>query len=456
MDVVTLSRIQFALNIGFHYLFPPMSIGLGLLIVVMEGFYMKTKDVFYKNLTQFWIKIFSLFFAMGVATGFVQVFSFGNNWAYFSRFVGDVFGTLLAAEGIFAFFLEAGFLGLMLFGWDKIKPRTHYLSTILVVFGAHFSAIWITFANSWMQTPAGFKVIGEGAQARAVVTNIWEVYNNPSAIERLTHTIFGCWINGAFLMISVGAYYLLKKRYQPFGKFSLKLGLIVGLVVLILQALSGDDTAKGVAARQPIKLAAMEGIYETKEHTPITVMGYVDKEKQQTVGIKIPGFLSFLVYGNFKKAVPGLNEFPKENWPNVPAVFQFYHIMIICWGLMFSIVLLGFIGMRKKRIENHPKLLWILIFSIILPYIANTAGWFTAEMGRQPWLVYNVLKTHEGISRSIHEGQVFGSLVMFIFIYALLFSMFIFMLNRKIQHGPEEIDPDLIYKDQKYFTSSKG
>jgi cytochrome d ubiquinol oxidase subunit I len=450
MDVVLLSRIQFAVNITFHYIFPPMSIGLGLLLVIMEGFYMKTKDPFYKQLAQFWTKIFSLFFAMGVATGFVQLFAFGNNWADYSKFVGDVFGSILAAEGIFAFFLEAGFLGLMLFGWDRVKPRTHYLSTILVTLGAHFSAIWIVIANSWMQTPAGFKVVGTGASKRAVITNLYDVYFNPSSLDRLSHVILGCYILGAFLLISVGAFYLLKNKHLRFGRFSMKMGLYLGMFFLTLMLISAHKTAKGVAKNQPIKLAAMEGVYKTEKSTPLTAIGYVDTKTQEVKGIQIPGLLSFLVHDNFKTPVKGLNDFPKDQWPNVQFVFQTYHVMVMAWGAMVMVAMLGLWGIRKNRMEKSRWILWVLVLSIILPYVSNMAGWFTAEIGRQPWLVYGVLKTSEGISRSIHEGQVVGSLIMFIGIYALLFSLFIFLLNRKIHHGPDEIEDDAIYRNPFY------
>jgi cytochrome d ubiquinol oxidase subunit I len=450
MDVVLLSRIQFAFSIAFHYIFPPMSIGLGLLIVVIEGLFLKTKNVFYRQLAQFWTKIFALFFAVGVASGFVQVFSFGNNWADYSAFVGDVFGSVLAAEGIFAFFLEAGFLGIMLFGWDRVKPHVHYLATILVCLGAHFSAIWIVIANSWMQTPAGFEVIGEGKKARAVVTNIWEVYFNPSSMDRLVHVILGCWITGAFLFISVGAYYLLKKRSHEFAKLSLKMGLIVGSITLVLQLISADDTARGVAKNQPIKLAAMEGVYQTQEYTPLTLIGYVDSETHETKGISIPGLLSFLTYRDAKKPVKGLEEFDEKNWPPVQWVFQTYHLMIYMWGAMSLVVFLGVVFWKKLLLSRPKWLLYFMVFSVLCPYIANTAGWFTAEIGRQPWLVYNVLRTSDGISRSIASGQVVGSIIMFIVIYSLLFAMFLFLLNRKIKHGPEDLSPqDELYRDPK-------
>ncbi|MCF7806356.1 MAG: cytochrome ubiquinol oxidase subunit I [Simkaniaceae bacterium] len=447
MDVVFLSRIQFALNITFHYLFPPMSIGLGLLLVIMEGMYMKTKNHFYKKLAQFWTKIFALFFAVGVATGFVQVFAFGNNWADYSKFVGDVFGTVLAAEGIFAFFLEAGFLGIMLFGWERVKPRVHYLSTILVTFGAHFSAIWIVIANSWMQTPTGYQIVGSGRGARAVVTNIWEVYFNPSSMDRLAHVLIGCWITGSFLLISIGAYYLLKRRSLDFAKVSLKVGLIIGSICLILQLISADVTARGVAKNQPVKLAAMEGVYKTKEYTPMTLLGFVDSKEKKVVGIKVPGLLSFLTFRDFKQPVQGLDQFDQKNWPNISMVFQSYHIMIYAWVAMAILAILAWIFVYRKKLEERRWLLWLLTFAIAFPYIANTAGWFTAELGRQPWLVYNVLRTSEGVSRSIVANQVIGSLIMFICIYIALFAMFIFLLNRKIKHGPEaEEREDVVYR----------
>ncbi|MES2122879.1 MAG: cytochrome ubiquinol oxidase subunit I, partial [Chlamydiota bacterium] len=203
MDVVLLSRIQFALTSGFHYIYPPLSIGLGLFLVIFEGMYMKTKNPLYKQITKFWVKVFALTFALGVATGLVQLFGFGTNWSHYSRFVGDVFGSALAAEGVFAFFLESGFLGIMLFGWEKCSARLHYISTICVAAGAHFSAIWIIVANSWMQTPTGYKVVGEGMQARAQVTNFWEMVLNPSVIDRLTHVVLGCWLSGICLVLSV-------------------------------------------------------------------------------------------------------------------------------------------------------------------------------------------------------------------------------------------------------------
>lgn len=448
MDIVLLSRIQFALNIGFHYLYPPLSIGISLMIVIMEGLYIKTKKAVYLTMTKFWVKIFALTFALGIATGLVQVFSFGNNWARYSRFVGDVFGSALAAEGIFAFFLEAGFIGLMLFGWKKVSAKVHYLSSILVAVGAHFSAIWIVAANSWMQTPAGFKIVGEGSAARAVITNFWEVIFNPSFFDRLTHVIIGCWLTGSYMLLSVSAYYLLKKREEGVARFGMKLGLISSTILLLLQLISADSTAKGVAQNQPEKFAAMEGVYITEKYTGMNLIGVVDSKTKEVKSLKIPGILSFLVHRDFVTPVQGLDSFPESDWPNVPLVFQSYHLMIYMWGLMLLGVLFGWIFWWRGNLTKAKWTLRFLVVSIAFPYISNQAGWFTAEVGRQPWIVYRLLRTTEGVSRSISTSQVKASIIMFILVYLLLFVLFIFLLNRKIQDGPERRKKgDLIYRD---------
>jgi cytochrome d ubiquinol oxidase subunit I len=449
MDVVLLSRIQFALTSMFHYIYPPLSIGLGLVLVIMEGMYLKTKKPLYKEMTQFWTKVFALTFALGVATGLVQVFGFGTNWARYSRFVGDVFGSALAAEGVFAFFLEAGFLGIMLFGWNRVRPGIHYLSTILVAAGAHFSGIWIVVANSWMQTPAGYKLVSEQGETRAIVSNFWEMMFNPSAVDRVVHVIIGCWLAGIFLVISVSAYYLLKKKHVAFAKASMKVGLIAGSIALFLQLLSADKTARGVAEHQPSKFAAMEGVYKTEGYAPIYLFGWVDKETQTVKGLKITGFLSFLTYRDFSKPVTGFDQIPEENRPPVQIVFQSYHAMILMWTLMALGAGYAVLQWWRKRLDQSKLLLRFLVFSVAFPQIGNQVGWMTAEVGRQPWIVYGLMRTPEGISKGIQSSQVFGSILMFIVIYIVLFSLFIFLLDRKIKHGPEEVgEEELVYRDQ--------
>lgn len=446
MDVEILSRIQFALTIAFHYIYPPISIGLGLGIVIMEGLYLKTKNQVWQELTQFWVKIFALVFALGVATGIVMVFGFGTNWANYSRFVGDVFGSALGAEGIFAFFMESGFLAILLFGWNRVSPKMHFFSTIMVALGAHFSAVWIVVANSWMQTPAGYTIIGEGAEAHAAVTNFWEMVFNPSSVDRLTHVLIGCWLAGAFLILSVSSYYLYKKRYILHAKSSFKVGMWMALIGVILQLFSGDSTAKGVYQNQPSKLAACEGHYITGP-ADLSLFGLVNQKEQKVeYGLNIPGGLSFLLFYDFNHPVKGLNEFPEEDRPPVQPVFQFYHIMVAMWGLMVLAALLALGALKKRLVVN--KWIWrFLIISVIFPQIANQAGWFTAEMGRQPWIVWGILRTSEGLSRTVGASAVLGSIIMFSVIYTLLFALFLFLLNHKIKQGPhitEEKDP--VYK----------
>lgn len=440
MDIVTLSRIQFGLNVAFHYLFPPLSIGLGLLLIIMEGAYLKTKNPVYAQMTRFWVKIFAIIFAVGVATGLVQVFAFGTNWADFSRFVGDVFGSVLGAEGIFAFFLESGFLAILLFGWNRVSHKVHFFSTIMVTLGAHFSALWIVIANSWMQTPAGYKIIGDGAARHAVIESFWGVVNNPSTIDRLCHVIIGAWLTGAFLVISVSAFYLLKNRHVEVARRGFKIALTVATIAVILQLVSGDSTGRGVAKNQPIKLAAFEGVFKTATPTSMWAIGYVKPKEKEVVGIQIPGLLSFLVYRDFTQAVPGLDQFPPELWPPVSVVFQTYHGMIFMWGLMALGVIFGLIAWKRKKILESKWTLRFLVISILFPEIGNQLGWYSAEIGRQPWVVYGLLKTAQGVSDKLKPSQIIFSLILFSIIYFLILVLFIYLMNHKIQHGPEEYE----------------
>jgi cytochrome d ubiquinol oxidase subunit I len=440
MDVLTLSRIQFGATIAFHYLYPPLSIGLGLLLVIMEGLWLKTGNDLYHQMARFWTRVFALTFAIGVATGIVMEFEFGTNWAAYSRFVGDVFGSALAAEGIFAFFLESGFLAVLLFGWDKVGRKMHFFSTCMVSLGAHFSAVWIVVANSWMQTPAGYHIEGQGLHARAVVTNFWEVVFNPSSLQRLAHTVCGAWCAGAFFVVSVSAWYLLKGRHLDFARKSLKFALLVALGASLLQAGTGHLSAWGVARNQPAKLAAFEGLYNTVSNAPLVIVGVVDEKDQKVEGLSAPGLLSFLANGDFHSPVKGLNEFKPEDWPPVTPSFMFFHGMV---GLGFAMILvaaLGFLYFYHGSLHKRRWLLWILVFSVLLPQAANQLGWFAAEVGRQPWIVYGVMRTPAGLSAVVQASTVLTSLILFTLIYFLLFAAFLYLLNDKIQHGPHEDD----------------
>jgi cytochrome d ubiquinol oxidase subunit I len=441
MDLEILSRLQFAITIAFHYIYPPLSIGLGVVMVVMEGMYLKTKDKFYENMTKFWVKVFALTFAIGVASGIVMEFEFGTNWATYSRFVGDVFGSALAAEGIFAFFLESGFLAVLVFGWDKVGPRMHFFSTLMVALGSMFSAIWIVVANSWMQTPAGFKIVGEGINARAEITDFWAMVFNPSSVDRLLHTLSGCWLAGSFLVISVGAYYLIKNKHTRFAKSSIKIALVIAFISSLFQLFTGHQSAVGVAKNQPAKLAAMEAIFETQTNAPLYLFGWVNENNQEVkFGVAIPSLLSYLIGFSADTKVKGLNEFPKDERPPVNIVFQAYHLMVAIGFLLILISSLGIFYWLKGTLFGKKWLLKIFVISVLLPQIANQIGWIVAEVGRQPWIVYGIMKTSEGLSKAVQEGQVWFSLILFTLIYIGLFILFLFLLNEKIKHGPEDVD----------------
>ncbi len=448
-DAEILSRIQFAVTIGFHYIYPPLSIGLGVILVFMEGMYLKTKNKMYEDMTKFWVKVFALTFAMGVATGIVMEFQFGTNWATYSRFVGDVFGSALAAEGIFAFFLESGFLAILVFGWNKVSSRMHFISTIMVTLGAHMSAVWIVVANSWQQTPAGHQIVGEGVARRAEMVDFWGLIFNPSSVDRLSHTLSGAWLAAAFFVISVAAWYLIKNKHTGFAKSSMKIAVGLAIFASLFQLFTGHSSADGVAANQPAKLAAFEGHYKTGP-ADMYLFGWVDDEKEEVTGVKIPGFLSYLVHFDTEKPVTGLDKFPKDERPPVNTVFQLYHIMVaIGMALIFLSLLTGFFWWRGT-LWDKKWYLKILVVTVLLPQIANQIGWAAAEIGRQPWIVYGLLKTKDALSKSVDASQVTFSLIFFSLIYLLLFFLFLFLLDRKIKHGPDSsVAIEAEYSDRK-------
>ncbi|MGE5196783.1 MAG: cytochrome ubiquinol oxidase subunit I [Anaerolineae bacterium] len=448
MSVEILSRIQFAFTLTFHYIYPPLSIGLSLAMIFMEGMYLKTKNQLWEKLTKFWVKVFSMTFALGVATGIPLQFSLGTNWSRYSRFTGDVFGSIIGAEGIFAFLVEAGFLGVLLFGWEKVSSKVHFLATILVSLGAHFSALWIVSANSWMHTPAGFglKTDPDGMQV-AYVTNWWEMFMNPSNLAHNIHVFLSAWLTGSFLIISIAAYYLLKNKYLEFSKKTMKVGVLIAFSSAILQLITADELARKVSVYNPEKFAALEGVYHTKPYTPINIIGWVDSENQKVYSIKIPGALSFLTYRNVKTPVRGLDQFPKEERPWVPVVFQMYHLMVLMWFLMFIASLIGVYMWWKQKWRLNKWAMRFLIISVVFPQIANIAGWYTACMGRQPWTVYKLLKTSEAFSPQISLGQMVGSLTMFVVMYLLFFTLFLVLLDQKIKHGPLLEEEQLPYRN---------
>jgi len=437
MDTEILARIQFAFTIAFHYIYPPLSIGIGLIMAIMEGLYLKTGNKHYEVLTRFWLKIFAITFGIGVATGIIMEFEFGTNWSVYSRYVGDIFGSALAAEGLFAFGLESAFLGVLLFGWNRVSPKVHFISTIGVLIGSMFSAVWIVVANSWQQTPSGYHIVGEGFDARAEVTDFWAMVFNPSSVDRIIHVWQGAFLAGAFLVLSVHAYYLLKGRYVEVSKKAFKIALGLATIIALTQLFSGHRSAEIVAQHQPAKLAAMEGHYEKSAPADLYLFGWVNNETQEVTGIKMPGGLSFLLHQDFETPVTGLNAFVEEDRPSqVNAVFQFYHIMVAIGMFLIGLTLYASFLWWRGTLFEKKWLLRIFAFSVLLPQIANQVGWFAAEMGRQPWIVYGHLRTSEGFSQEVSSNQILFSLILFLVVYALLFLLFIYSLNKKIKHGP--------------------
>lgn len=438
MDLAILSRIQFGLTIAFHYIFPPLSIGLGVFLVIAEGMYLWTGHLLYHQITRFWSKIFGLIFVLGVATGIVMEFQFGTNWATYSRFVGDVFGSALAAEGIFSFFLESSFLAVLIFGWDRVKPRIHFLATVMVALGAHLSAIWIVVANSWQQTPAGHHIVGSGSAMRAEIVDFWQVVFNPSFIDRISHVFVGAWQAAAFLVVGVAAFYLLRKRHVEFAKASMKIALVIAIFSSLMQLVTGDMSATTISRTQPVKLAAFEGHYAAGAPAGAYLFGWVNEKEGKVVGLKIPGLLSWLVSGDVDTPLPGLEAFPPQDRPPVNLVFQSYHLMVTIGMALIAISLWAGLQWWRKKLFEQRWFLWVLMVSVLLPQLANQLGWFSAEVGRQPWIVYGLLRTSEALSRNVSSGEVLASLIMFSLVYLLLLGLFVYLLYGKIQQGPME------------------
>ncbi len=442
LDALMLSRIQFALTIMFHYIFPPLTIGLSLLMVLIESMWIVSGKALYESMAKFWTKIFAVNFAMGVATGIVMEFEFGTNWSRYSKFVGDVFGSALAAEGIFAFFLESGFLSILVFGWGKVSRRLHYIATIMVCLGSIFSSIWITVANSWQQTPAGYHVVKTASGFyRAEITDFWAMVFNPSTIPRLLHVWIGAFVLGAFFAMSISAFYILKKRHLEFAERSFKAALVYGALVSMLAGATGHLQACEVAYNQPAKLAAMEAHFRTESGgTPLYLFGWPDP-KRQTVdaGVAIPNLLSLLVYFNPYKPVAGLDKFPQQDHPPVVIPFLSFHSMVAIGVYFIFISLLALFYWWRGNLFEQRWLLWTFVFSTIPAILANELGWVTAEVGRQPWVVYGLMRTAEGFSPSVPANHILGSIVMFSFVYALLFWVWIYVLHQKILQGPEHL-----------------
>ena len=437
-DPVLLARIQFAMTIMFHFLFPPLSIGLGWLLVIVEGIGWKTGNEDYIRLGKFFAKILGLIFAIGVATGIVMEFQFGTNWAEYSKVVGDIFGAPLAAEAVFAFFLESAFLGLYLLGRNRVSKAVHWFSIFMVALGSTISAFWILVANSWQQTPAGF-VFQNG---RAELSSFYDAVFNPSTMIRFYHTIDASIICGAFLMAGVSAYLILKKRDVQIFKKSLVISVFVGLIASIISLFpTGHKHAQQVAATQPEKFAAIEGLYDSQTQAPLVLFGFIENipDEGLKAEVEIPGLLSWMAFGDIDAHVQGLDSFPKEDLPPLWLPFVSFHNMVILGLYFIGLTGLGTLFILRKKILEKRWFLKLLLYSIPLPLIATQFGWIVAEVGRQPWVVYKVLRTVDAVSVTVTAGEVLFSIIMFGFIYLLLGSLFLYIFVKEVKHGLPQI-----------------
>ena len=452
LDPVLLGRIQFTLTAVYHFIFVPLSIGIGLIMAIFETKAFRSGSDKDAAAARFWVKLFTVTFAVGVATGITMEFSFGTNWADYSRFVGDIFGAPLAAEALLAFFLESVFLGVLLFGRGRVGKKFYLASAWLVWFGSCLSALWILIANSWMQTPAGAELAADGS--RAVITDFLAAAFNPSTLPRYGHTVTALLVMGAFVAMAIGGYYLLKKRHQDFAMKAVKIGSIVGIVATCGLLVFAHSSAVEVAEEQPTKLAMMEGMYDS-EVPPLYAFGWVDEESQEVLSpIAIPGGTSFLATGTWDTEYMGLNELAEteqyadlsvEDLP-VNLVFQSYHLMVILFGLILITVVLALIFQRGGKLKDKRWLQRLLFVSPLFPFFAIVTGWVTAEIGRQPWVVYPStsgpegvsLLTSDAISQSVSSVEVLVTIVLFTLIYLFIFVAYVRIVAHFIKKGPDD------------------
>ena len=432
MDVVLLSRLQFFLTICFHFIFVSINIGLSWLLVTIELFgWRKNSGVIYVGIANFLSRLFGITFVIGVATGIVMEFQIGMNWARFSGFAGDIFGTLLASEGLIAFFLESSFLGLYLFGRNKVPHGIHWLSILMVAIGSTVSAFWIISANSWQQTPAGF-VIREG---RAELTSLRDVVFNPSTIPRFFHTIDASLIVASFFVTGIASYLLLENKKIDEAMKLLKITIIAGLIFSVFQLFPfGHNHAIQVALTQPEKFAVYEAVYETQSHEPLIIFGIPTTTEPGIMWpVKIPGLLSLITFGDVSATIKGIKDFPPEDMPPRIIPFVSFHIMVTLGIYFIMVMLYGAVQLYRKRLWHKKIFLKLLFLSIPLPIVASELGWIAAEVGRQPWIIYKIMKTGDGASTAIPASNIASSVVLFILLYTLIGILYVYLIRREIK-----------------------
>ncbi|HTW45180.1 MAG TPA: cytochrome ubiquinol oxidase subunit I [Acidobacteriaceae bacterium] len=441
MTALLLHRLQFAFTVTYHYLFPQLTMGLALLIVVLKTIALKTGDERYHQSARFWAKIFAVNFLLGVVTGIPMEFQFGTNWSEFSRRTGGIIGQPLAMEGVFSFFLESTFLGLFLFGEKRLSKWAHWGSAVMVFVGSWISGFFIIVTDAWMQHPVAYRLLPDG---RFQLTSFSGLMMNPWAWLQYAHNMCGAVVTGSFVMAAVGAFYLLENRDVEFGQVFVKLGVIAGLIACIVQVFpTGDMQGRYTAVHQPAAIAGMEGLFHTEKGAPIVLLGQPNIEQQRIDNpLVVNKVLSFLIYGTTAAEVKGLDQFPQDQWPSaLPLLFYAYHIMA---GLGTYFVLLMVIAaflLWRGTLYQTRWVLWPILLSFPLPYIANTAGWMTAEIGRQPWLVYGLLRTANGYSSNVSAGNTLFTLLGFLGLYAVLSILWIVLVYRFIERGPGAVQP---------------
>ena len=439
MESLTLDRLQFAFTVTYHYLFPQLTMGLAPLIVIFKSLAIWKKDEMWNEAARFWGKIFGITFLFGVVTGIPMEFQFGTNWAVFSKYAGGVIGQTLAMEGTFAFFLESSFIGLFLFGEKRLGQALHWLSAFLIFVGTWLSGWFIIATNAWMQHPVGYEVAADGS---VHLTSFWSLVLNEWAIYQYMHNMGGALVTGSFAVAALGAFYILSKRQVEFGKMFVKAGVIAGCVASIWMLFpSGDWQGKMIAKHQPVTLAAMEGLFDTTQGAPLVLIGQPDMEKKRLDNaIHIPAALSFITYQRWDAEVKGLNEFPEDQHPdNIPLLYYSFHIMVGLGTIFIAIMAIAVIWLWRGWLFESNWLLWILMLLFPFPFIANTVGWMTTELGRQPWLVYGLFRTEEGASHMVSSGNVMFTLLGFFGMYTVLSLLYIFLMLRRIEHGADEL-----------------
>jgi cytochrome d ubiquinol oxidase subunit I len=429
-------RIHFAFTVTFHYLFPQLTMGLAPLIVVLKTIALRRKDEVCHQAARFWARIFGINFVLGVVTGIPMEFQFGTNWSHFSRFAGGVIGQTLAMEGVFAFFLESAFLGLFLYGEKRLSPRQHWWSAVAVFLGSWLSGFFIIATDAWMQHPVGFVGAKDGS---VQLSSFWELVLNPWAWWQYAHNMSGAVITGAFVMASVGAFYLLWGKFQEHGRIFVRVGVTAGLIFSVLQLFpTGDGQGRMIAQHQPVTLAAMEALFVSQTGAPLVIIGQPNVEERKIDNpIQVPDALSFLTYRAWKADVQGLDAFPPDTWPeNIVLLYYSYHIMVGLGTIFIAISVVAALLLWRGKLFSSRWMLWILLLALPFPYIANTAGWMTAELGRQPWLIYGLMRTVDGYSKQVSAGSGMFTLLGFLGMYTVLGILFLFLARREIEQGP--------------------